>query len=101
MFAENKNNWSTIVVGAGQAGLATGYYLKKSHEDFIILDAAARIGDSWRNRLDSLRLFTPNWANTLPGYPFPNNKTLHAGKDEVAEFLESYARKFDIPVLTN
>jgi putative flavoprotein involved in K+ transport len=101
MFTENKNNWGTIVIGAGQAGLATGYYLKNSGEDFIIVDAGAKIGDSWRNRWDSLKLFTPNWANALPGYPFTGNKNLHAGKDEVADFLESYAKKFDIPVLTN
>src|SRR4051794_9785326 len=99
MFEENKRSWNTIVIGGGQAGLAIGYYLKKLHEDFIILDASDRIGDSWRNRWDTMRLFTPNWANSLPGYPFPSNGNLNAGKDDVAHFLESYASDFKLPVL--
>src|SRR5690349_20153604 len=100
MFEENKRSWNTIVIGGGQAGLAIGYYLKKLHEDFIILDASDKVGDSWRNRWDSLRLFTPNWASSLPGYPFPSNGSLQAGKDEVAQFLESYASNFNLPVLS-
>ncbi len=100
MFTANKNNLSTIIIGAGQAGLATGYYLKNLQEDFIILEAAGALGDSWRHRWDSLKLFTPNWANALPGYPFPGNKNVHAGKDEAADFLASYAARFDLPVLT-
>jgi putative flavoprotein involved in K+ transport len=100
MFEENKRSWNTIVIGGGQAGLAIGYYLKKLHEDFIIIDASDRIGDSWRNRWDTLRLITPTWANSLPGYPFPSNGNLNAGKDEVANFLESYASDFKLPVLS-
>src|SRR4051812_34193382 len=99
MFAETKKSWNTIVIGGGQAGLATGYYLKKLHEDFIILDASDKIGDSWRNRWDTLRLFTPNWANSLPGYPFPSRCDLLTGKNEFADFLESYASVFKLPVL--
>jgi putative flavoprotein involved in K+ transport len=62
MFTSNhveKNNWDTIIIGAGQSGLATGYHLKLLKEDFLIIDAAERIGESWRARWDSLRLFTP------------------------------------------
>lgn len=100
MHTENKKNFNTIVIGGGQAGLATGYYLKKIQEDFIILDASEKIGDSWRNRWDSLRLFSANWANALPGYPFSSRGKLFPGKDEVADFMYSYAHKFGLPVLT-
>jgi putative flavoprotein involved in K+ transport len=56
-------NWGTIIIGAGQAGLATGYHLLKTSEDFVIIDAAKNIGDSWRKRWDSLHLFTPSQFN--------------------------------------
>jgi putative flavoprotein involved in K+ transport len=99
MVINSKRNWNTIIIGGGQAGLATGYYLKNAQDDFVILDASDRIGDSWRNRWDSLKLFTPNWANSLPGHKFPAPGKIHAGKDEVADFLDFYARKFELPVL--
>ena len=99
MFVQNKKSWDTIVIGAGQASLATGYYLQSLQADFIILDASDRIGDSWRSRWDSLTLFTPNWANALPGYPFPGASHSHAGKDEVADYLMAYAGKFSLPIL--
>ena len=63
--------YDTIVIGAGQSGLATGYFLRKAGRDFIILDANQRIGDAWRNRWDSLRLFTPARYDGLAGMPFP------------------------------
>lgn len=63
--------FETVVIGGGQAGLATGYYLQEQGCDFVILDASQRTGDSWRNRWDSLRLFTPARYNSLPGMPFP------------------------------
>ena len=64
-------HFDTIVIGGGQAGLATGYYLKQQGRDFVILDANARTGDAWRNRWDSLRLFTPARFDGLAGMPFP------------------------------
>src|SRR5882672_5142251 len=94
-------NWNTIIIGAGQAGLATGYYLKKYGEDFLIIDEGKRIGDSWRKRWDSLHLFTPAQFNGLSGLPFPAQKNYCPAKDEVADYLETYANKFELPVKLN
>ncbi len=94
-----KNNWETIVIGGGQAGLATGFYLKKMKSDFLILDQDNRTGDSWRKRWNSLRLFTPAWNNGLPGFPFPGNQNAFPTKDEVADYLEKYKEKFQLPVM--
>lgn len=91
-------SFNTIIIGGGQAGLATGYYLKKQGRDFVILDASQRIGDSWRARWDSLRLFTPAHFDALPGMPFPAPPTSFPPKDEMADYLESYAERFDLPV---
>ena len=96
--ANEKNYWGTIIVGAGQAGLAAGYHLLKSNEDFVIIDANTRVGDSWRKRWDSLRLFTPSQVDGLPGFPFPASKGTMPSKDEMADYLESYSDKFNLPV---
>src|SRR3712207_546662 len=88
----------TIVIGAGQAGLATGYHLAARDVDFVILEGASRIGDSWRNRWDSLRLFTPAAYSGLPGMPFPAAPVHLPDKDEVADYLERYAERFDLPL---
>jgi putative flavoprotein involved in K+ transport len=93
-------NYNTIVIGGGQAGLATGYYLKQQGQDFIILDANERTGDCWRKRWDSLRLFTPAWNNGLPGMPFPAPARSYPTKDEMADYLEAYAKLFELPVHT-
>jgi putative flavoprotein involved in K+ transport len=90
--------FNTIVVGAGQAGLAAGYYLQQQDVDFVIVDAGDRIGDVWRNRWDSLRLFTPAKYSGLPGMPFPAPPMHLPDKDEVADYLERYAERFDLPV---
>jgi putative flavoprotein involved in K+ transport len=96
-----KKNWGTVVIGGGQAGLAAGYYLKKIHEDFIILDEGARTGDRWRQRWDSLALFTPAEHDSLPGFPFPSPRGSFPTKDDMAEYLEEYARKFSLPIQFN
>jgi putative flavoprotein involved in K+ transport len=88
-----------LVVGAGQAGLSVGYYLKKLGLEFVILEANARVGDSWRQRWDSLRLFTPNRFNGLDGMPFPGPRYDYPTKDAMADYLESYAAHFQLPVL--
>jgi putative flavoprotein involved in K+ transport len=90
----------TVVIGAGQAGLAVGYYLARRASEFTILDGAPRVGDSWRNRWDSLRLFTPAKYNRLPGMRFPAPRWSFPTKDEMADYLESYAARFDLPVQT-
>ncbi|MCZ7570707.1 MAG: NAD(P)/FAD-dependent oxidoreductase [Ardenticatenaceae bacterium] len=93
-------NYNTIIIGAGQAGLSTGYYLQKQGHDFVILDANERIGDSWRKRWDSLRLFTPARYDGLPGMPFPAPAHSFPTKDEMGDYLEAYAARFELPVRT-
>jgi len=88
----------TVVVGGGQAGLATGYYLQRAGREFTILDAGERVGDPWRARWDSLRVFTPARYDGLPGFPFPAPRHHFPTKDEVADYLEAYADRFDLPV---
>lgn len=88
----------TIVIGGGQAGLATGYSLSKRNLPFLILDANARVGDSWRNRWDSLRLFSPARFDSLPGMRFPADANAFPTKDQMADYLASYAQRFDLPV---
>ena len=95
---QNKNQYSVIVIGAGQAGLATGYYLSKAGASFVILDASKRIGDQWRARWDSLRLFTTAKYDSLPGLPFPAPKHSFPTKDAMADYLQQYARHFHLPV---
>jgi len=90
--------FETVVIGGGQAGLAVGHYLAADDADFVILDGASRIGDSWRRRWDSLRLFTPAAYSGLPGMPFPAPPTHLPDKDEVAAYLTRYAERFDLPV---
>ena len=90
--------FNTIVIGSGQAGLATGYELAARDVDFVILSADARVGDNWRRRWDSLRLFTPARYSSLPGMPFPAPEMHLPDKDEVADYLERYAERFDLPI---
>jgi putative flavoprotein involved in K+ transport len=90
----------TVVVGGGQAGLSVGYHLAQRGLPFVILDANERIGDAWRNRWDSLRLFTPGRYDGLAGMPFPGPAHSFPGKDEVADYLEAYAARFELPVRT-
>ena len=92
--------FDVIVIGAGQAGLSTGYYLSKTRLSFLILDANKRVGDSWRNRWDSLRLFTPAKFDGLPGLTFPSPPNYFPTKDEMADYLEQYAEHFKLPVMT-
>jgi putative flavoprotein involved in K+ transport len=90
--------FETVVVGGGQAGLAVGYHLTQGGRSFVILDASARSGDAWRARWDSLRLFTPARYTGLPGSPFPGSKWAAPAKDEMADYLEAYAVRHDLPV---
>ena len=86
-----------VVIGGGQAGLAMGYFLSKQNRDFVILDAGGRVGENWRNRWNSLRLFTPAFHDGLPGMPFPAQGNYFPTKDETADYLEAYAKKFAFP----
>lgn len=89
-----------VIIGGGQAGLALGYYLTRAKRNFAILDAGRRVGDAWRSRWDSLRLFTPAKFNGLPGMPFPGDRLAFPTKDEQADYLEAYATRFALPVST-
>ena len=91
---------NTVVVGGGQAGLAAGYHLSRRGVPCVILEANQRIGDSWRNRWDSLRLFTPARYDGLPGMPFPAHGRSFPTKDAMADYLEAYANRFALPVRT-
>jgi putative flavoprotein involved in K+ transport len=92
--------FETVIIGGGQAGLATGYELKKRGRPFVILEASEAIGDSWRKRWDSLRLFTPAKYDGLPGMRFPAPRWSFPTKDEMGDYLEVYARRFELPVRT-
>ena len=88
----------TIVVGGGQAGLAVGYHLSRRGLPFVILDAGDRVGDAWRNRWDSLRLFSTRRYSQLDGMPLPGPPHGFPTKDEIADYLEAYAEHFALPV---
>ena len=88
----------TVVIGGGQAGLSVGYHLARRKLPFVILDAHARIGDNWRERWDSLRLFTAARYDGLAGQPFPASPTKFPTKNEMADYLEAYAKRFALPV---
>ncbi len=91
----------TVVVGGGQAGLAVGHELSKRGRSFVILDAHPRVGDAWRTRWDSLLLFTPARYCGLPGMRFPASGGSFVTKDEMADYLQAYAERFDLPVRTS
>jgi putative flavoprotein involved in K+ transport len=90
--------FQTVIVGGGQAGLATGYHLARRGRPFVILDGGRRVGDPWRGRWDSLRLYTPARYSGLPGMPFPADAWHYPTRDEVADYLEAYAARFQLPV---
>jgi len=91
----------TLIVGAGQAGLSVGYHLARLGRPFLILDAGNRIGDAWRERWDSLRLFTPARYDGLDGMPYPAPPHYFPTKDEMGDYLEAYAAHFQLPVRTD
>ena len=86
------------MIGGGQAGLALGYFLSQQGRDFTILEAAADPGAAWRQRWDSLKLFTSARYNALPGLPFPGDPDRYPSRDEVVDYLADYARRFELPV---
>jgi putative flavoprotein involved in K+ transport len=100
-LSKRVERFETVVIGGGQAGLAVGHHLAKRDVDFVILSDEARIGDNWRRRWGSLRLFTPARYSGLPGMPFPAPPDHLADRDEMAAYLEQYAARFDLPVRLN
>jgi putative flavoprotein involved in K+ transport len=97
---DTSEHYDTIVIGAGQAGLATGYHLARQRQNFVILESHERIGDVWRNRFDSLKLYSPAQYDGLPGMPMPMPRWTWPGKNDMADYLEAYAARFELPVRT-
>jgi len=95
---QQAERYETIIVGGGQAGLSVGYHLQKEGRPFVILDGNERIGDSWRTRWDSLRLYSPAGRDGLPGMAFPAPRAAYPTKDEMGDYLEAYAARFELPV---
>lgn len=90
--------YDVVVIGAGQAGLAMGFYLKQTNYSFLLLDKAKKIGETWRNRYDSLTLFTPRAYNELPDLQLNGSRHGYPTKDEIADYLTSYASHHSIPI---
>ncbi|HVQ87025.1 MAG TPA: NAD(P)-binding domain-containing protein [Actinomycetes bacterium] len=88
----------TVIVGGGQCGLAVGYFLAKLSRSFVILDEHQRVGDCWRERYDSLRLYTPRKYDGLPGMPFSRATGRFPTGAEMADYLEAYASHWELPV---
>ncbi|MDM0072357.1 NAD(P)-binding domain-containing protein [Variovorax sp. J31P207] len=98
--ANPEQRFDVVVIGGGQAGLSVGHYLARKGLRFVILEGSARVGDGWRHRWDSLRLFSPARFDGLTGMRFPAPPRYFPTKDEMADFLEAYAAKFELPVRT-
>ncbi|MBB6444364.1 flavin-containing monooxygenase [Bacillus benzoevorans] len=90
--------YDTIVIGAGQAGLAVAYYLKKTKQKFVLLEKEGEAGDSWKSRYDSLILFTPRMYSSLPGMPFEGEEQGLPNKDEMSAYLKKYRERHKIPI---
>ncbi len=95
------DRFEVAVIGAGQAGLAMGYFLAREGRRFTIVEASDSIGPAWRSRWDSLVLFTPRRYDSLPGLPFPGDPDGYPGREEVIDYLENYASTFQLPVQLN
>src|SRR6188768_2880886 len=91
-------HYEVVVIGAGQAGLAMGYLLSQQNRRFLIVERGGSVGSAWRERWDSLTLFTSRRYDSLPGLDFPGDAASYPSRDEVIEYLEEYARRFELPV---
>ena len=94
----SEQHYEVVVIGGGQAGLAAGYHLAQQGRRFLVLERDHDVGPAWRERWDSLTLFTPRRYDSLPGLDFPGDPDGYPHRDEVVEYLRSYATKFDLPL---
>ncbi|MGD6777604.1 flavin-containing monooxygenase [Sutcliffiella horikoshii] len=94
-------SYQVVIIGAGQAGLSMGYYLKKEGIPFVIVDGNEQVGDSWRKRYQSLVLFTPRRYSSLPGLALSGEPEGFPTKDEMAEYFQQYVSHFSLPVKSN
>jgi putative flavoprotein involved in K+ transport len=90
--------YETLVIGAGQAGLAASYFLKRAGFHFVVLEAGGTPTGSWPHYYESLQLFSPARYSSLPGYPFPGSPDRYPHRDEVCAYLQSYADHFQFPI---
>src|SRR5436190_22158826 len=96
--AEPASSYQVVVVGAGQAGLAIAHFLRRQGRRVLILERAGQIAPAWRERWDSLTLFTPRRYSGLPGAAFPGHPDGYPSRDEVIAYLERYAETFELPI---
>ena len=96
--AQEAADYEVFVIGAGQAGLTMGYYLAQQGRQFVILERSDSVASAWRERWDSLKLFTPRGYSSLPGLPFPGDPDDYPRRDEVIAYLERYAETFELPI---
>jgi putative flavoprotein involved in K+ transport len=101
LTAEPTSSYEVVVVGAGQAGLTMGYFLRRQGRRFVILERARQVAPAWRERWDSLTLFTPRRYSELPGLPFPGDPDGYPTRDEVIAYLDRYAETFGLPIEPN
>jgi putative flavoprotein involved in K+ transport len=94
-------HFEVVVIGGGQAGLAMGYYLRHQGRRFVVFERGDSIVPAWRERWDSLTLFTPRRYSALPGHPFPGDPDGYPTRDEVISYLERYAETFELPIELN
>src|SRR6476646_2958080 len=100
-LSQSSADIEVAVIGAGQAGLAIGHFLKLQGRRFVMLELAGGIAAAWRERWDSLTLFTPRRYSALPGLPFPGDPDGYPARDEVITYLERYANTFELPIELN
>src|SRR6476661_9844635 len=96
--ATSDGSYDVLIIGAGQAGLTVGYYLKQAGFRFLIVDAADQVGSAWAKRWDSLVLFTPRRYNAMPGLRFDGDPDQEPTRDEVIDYLHRYATELELPV---
>lgn len=87
-----------VVIGGGQSGLATGYFLRRTGLDFVIFDAGTGPGGAWPHGWDSLRLFSPAQWSSLPGWPMPPVAAGYPDRDHVVDYLAEYEERYRLPV---
>ena len=97
---ESTTHIETVIIGAGQAGLSTAYHLSQLGRPFVVLESKDRVGDVWRERFDSLRLYSPARVDALPGMAFPAPPWSYPTRDQMADYLETYTTRFELPVRT-
>jgi putative flavoprotein involved in K+ transport len=93
--------YDVVVIGGGQAGLSMGYYLKQTRLSFLILDKGCAVGESWKNRYDSLTLFTPRSYSSLPGLQLNGEEKQYPTKEEITDYLKLYVNTFLLPIQLN